>query len=497
MSKKYIMAIDEGTTSVRAILFDHDAKIVSIAQKEFTQYFPQPGWVEHDANEIWLAVLACMSEVILKSGIEPTEVASIGITNQRETAVIWNKETGLPVHKAIVWQSRQTDEICSQLIAEGYNDTFREKTGLRIDPYFSGTKYRWILDHTPGSQEMAEEGKLLAGTMDSWLVWCLSGGKTHITDYTNASRTLLYNIYECKWDEELCSILNVPMKMLPEVKDSSCIYAKTAPYHFFQQEVPIASVVGDQQAALFGQSCFHEGDVKNTYGTGGFLLMNTGETPKKSKDGLITTIAWGINEKITYALEGSIFVSGSAIQWLRDQMNFFESSKQSEEFAGKANENSGVMVVPAFVGLGAPYWDDACRGAIFGITRGTSKEDITKATLDSLAFQTKDVLDAMRKTNGLKIKNLRVDGGASANNYLMQRQADIMQCDIIRPSFLETTALGAARLAALAIGFWQMEDFENQNKEETLFQYQMKEDDANCLYQRWLKAVEAARYFTK
>ena len=344
---------------------------------------------------------------------------------------------------------------------------------------------------------MAEEGKLLAGTMDSWLVWCLSGGKTHITDYTNASRTLLYNIYDCKWDDELCSILNIPMKMLPEVKDSSYVYANTAPYHFFQQEVPIASVVGDQQAALFGQSCFHEADVKNTYGTGGFLLMNTGNTPKKSENGLLTTIAWGIHGKITYALEGSIFVSGSAIQWLRDQMNFFESSKQSEEYANHANENSGVMVVPAFVGLGAPYWDDACRGAIFGITRGTSKEDITKATLDSLAFQTKDVLDAMCKTNGQEIENLRVDGGASANNYLMQRQADIMQCDIIRPSFLETTALGAARLSGLAIGFWNMEDFMQQNKEETIFHHKMNEKDATRLYQRWTKAVEAARYFTK
>ena len=495
--KKYMMAIDEGTTSVRTILFDHDAHIVSIAQKEFTQYFQKPGWVEHDANEIWIALLACMSEMILKSHIDPSEVAGIGITNQRETAVIWNKETGLPIYKAIVWQSKQTVDICNDLISKGYNDLIREKTGLRIDPYFSATKFRWILDHVEGAQQLAEEGKLLAGTIDSWLVWCLSGGKTHVTDYTNASRTLLYNIYECKWDEELCSIMNIPMCMLPEVKDSSCIYAKTASYHFFNQEVPIASVVGDQQAALFGQSCFEEGNVKNTYGTGGFLLMNTGSTAKKSEDGLLTTIAWGIDGKISYALEGSIFVSGSAIQWLRDNMQFFTSSKESEEFANKANEDSGVMVVPAFVGLGAPYWDDACRGAIFGITRGTTKEDITKATLDSLAYQTRDVLDAMSKTSGVKINDLRVDGGASANNYLMQKQADIMQCTIIRPSFLETTALGAARLAALAIGYWDIDDFKKQNTEVSLFKCSISKEESDKMYAIWQKAVEAARCFTK
>ncbi len=495
--KKYIMAIDEGTTSVRTILFDHDAKIVSVAQKEFTQYFPKPGWVEHDANEIWISLLACMSEVILKSNIDPSEVAGIGITNQRETAVIWNKETGLPIYKAIVWQSKQTTDICDELIAKGYNDIIREKTGLRIDPYFSATKFRWILDHVDGAQQMAEEGKLLAGTIDSWLVWCLSGGKAHVTDYTNACRTLLYNIYECKWDEELCSIMNIPMCMLPEVKDTSCVYANTASYHFFNQEVPIASVVGDQQAALFGQSCFEEGDAKNTYGTGGFLLMNTGETPKKSDDGLLTTIAWGIDGKIKYALEGSIFVSGSAIQWLRDNMKFFSTTKESEDFANRANEDSGVMVVPAFVGLGAPYWDDACRGAIFGITRGTTQEDIAKATLDSLAYQTKDVLDAMSKTSGVEISELRVDGGASANNYLMKKQADLMQCKILRPSFLETTALGAARLAGLAIGYWTMDDFKHQNNDDTIFEASISKEDADQLYARWQKAVEAARSFTK
>lgn len=493
----YIMAIDEGTTSVRAILYDHEANIVSSSQKEFTQYFEKPGWVEHDANEIWIALLACMSDCIFKAKVEPQSVQAIGITNQRETAVIWDKKTGLPVSKAIVWQSRQTMEICDKLIKDGYETTFTKKTGLRIDPYFSGTKFRWILDHIENGQEKAEKGELLAGTIDSWLVWCLSGGKTHVTDYTNASRTLLFNIYECKWDEELCSILNIPVKMLPEVKDSSCVYAYTAPYHFFQQEIPIASIAGDQQSALFGQSCFAEGEVKNTYGTGGFLLMNTGKQPKVSEDGLLTTIAWGLNHEITYALEGSIFVSGSAIQWLRDEMKFFPSSADSESFAKEANTESDVMVVPAFVGLGAPYWDDACRGAIFGITRGTTQQDITKATLDSLAYQTRDVLEAMQKTSGFPLPSLRVDGGACANGYLMQKQADILQCVIHRPKNLETTALGAARLAALAVGYWTMDDFKQQTKRDILFHPSVQKEDADKAYAKWKRAVKAARCFTE
>lgn len=495
--EKYIMAIDEGTTSTRAILFNHAGEIVSVAQKEFTQYFAQEGWVEHDANEIWLALLACMSECIMKSHIDPSQVAGIGITNQRETAVIWNKDTGLPIYKAIVWQSRQTVDICNDLIEKGYNETFHKKTGLRIDPYFSATKYRWILDHVDGAKQLAEQGKLLCGTMDTWIVYCLSGGEAHVTDYTNASRTLLYNIYDLCWDEELCSIMDIPMNMLPEVKDSSCIYAHTAPYHFFNHEVPICAIAGDQQSALFGQSCFMEGEAKNTYGTGGFLLMNTGTTPKESNDGLLTTIAWGLDGKISYALEGSIFVSGSAIQWLRDEMEFFEKSSESESYANQANKESGVMVVPAFVGLGAPYWDDSCRGAIFGITRGTTKYDITKATLDSLAYQTRDVLDAMAKTCQVSIPRLRVDGGACANNYLMHKQADIMQCSIIRPSVLESTALGAARLAALAINYWTMDDIRKQDSEDTIFEPSICKEEADAMYDRWQKAVSAARMFTK
>lgn len=492
---KYIMAIDEGTTSTRAILFDHDAKIISTAQKEFTQYFPKPGWVEHDANEIWLAVLAVMAECVSTANIDPSEVAGIGITNQRETAVIWNKETGLPICKAIVWQSRQTEDICDDLISKGYNQLFTDKTGLRIDPYFAGTKFRWMLDHVDGAQQLAEQGKLLAGTIDSWLIWKLSDGKAHVSDYTNASRTLLYNIYEKKWDEELCKILNIPIQMLPEVKDSSYVYANTASYHFFGNEVPIAGVAGDQQAALFGQGCFNKGDAKNTYGTGGFLLMNTGTTPVKSEDGLLTTIAWGINNEISYALEGSIFVSGSAIQWLRDQMQFFPSSKESEDFANKANKENGVIVVPAFVGLGAPYWDDKCRGAIFGLTRGTTREDITKATLDSLAYQTRDVLDAMKKTCGTDIKTLQVDGGASANDYLMQTQSDIMQCTIERSKMLETTALGAARLAGLAVDFWTMDDFKSEDFIQ--FKPNISKEEADKNYNVWLQAVKAARTFTE
>lgn len=495
--EKYILAIDQGTTSSRAILFDHDSHAVCTAQKEFTQYFPQPGWVEHDANEIWLTVLACMAEVIQKSHISPSQVVGIGLTNQRETTVVWDKETGLPVYHAIVWQSRQTSEICDELINQGYNDTFRNKTGLRIDPYFAGTKIRWILDHIEDGQKRAEEGKLLAGTIDSWLIWCLSGSEIHATDYTNASRTLLYNIHDLKWDEELCSILNIPMCILPEVKDSCGVIANTAPYHFFGQSVPICGVAGDQQAALFGQGCFEKGMSKNTYGTGGFLLMNTGEQAVRSKNGLLTTIAWSMDGKVTYALEGSIFVSGSAIQWLRDQLHFFKNSAESQQQAEQASDTSGVYMVPAFVGLGAPYWDDRCRGAIFGLTRGTTMEDITKATLESLAYQTRDVLDAMVQDSGLPLSRLKVDGGASNNDYLMQFQADLLNRSIERPSITETTALGAAHLAGLAIGFW---NDRNELKDETPASIYQPERDRTVMeekYDLWKKAVEAARCFTK
>lgn len=495
--ENYVMAIDQGTTSSRAILFNHDNEIIASAQKEFTQYFRHPGWVEHDANEIWLSVLAVMASCMQKAGISPKQVCAIGITNQRETTVVWNKETGLPICNAVVWQSRQTADICDDLKAKGYDDLFKQKTGLRIDPYFSGTKIRWMLDHVEGAQKLAEEGKLLAGTIDSWLIWCLSGNKVHATDYSNASRTLLYNIYEKKWDEELCKILNIPMSMLPEVKDSSGVFATTAPYHFFGCEVPIAGVAGDQQAALFGQNCFSEGSVKNTYGTGCFLLMNTGEEPKESKNGLVTTIAWGLNGKISYALEGSVFVAGSAIQWLRDKMQFMEHSSDSEEMAEHASKNSGVILVPAFTGLGAPYWDDRCRGALFGITRGTTREDITKATLESLAYQTRDVLDAMEQDCSKDITSLRVDGGASANNYLMQFQADLILSEVVRPKIVETTAMGAAHLAGLAVGFWKdCEELSHLSEQgDTTYEPSMKKEQADHLYDRWQLAVSAARMF--
>ncbi len=495
--EQYIMAIDQGTTSSRAVLFDHESRIISSAQKEFTQYFRHPGWVEHDANEIWLSVLSVMASCLQKSGIQPSQVAGIGITNQRETTVIWNKETGLPICNAIVWQSRQTAEICDSLKKQGYEELFRSKTGLRIDPYFSATKIRWMLDQVPGAQKLAEQGKLYAGTIDSWLIYCLSGMKAHVTDYSNASRTLLYNIFEKRWDEELCQILNIPMEMLPEVKDSSGLFAVTAPYHFFGQEVPIAGVAGDQQAALFGQNCFEEGSVKNTYGTGCFLLMNTGSVPHRSEHGLVTTIAWGYQGEITYALEGSVFVAGSAIQWLRDQMEFFEKSSQSEELAQAASKNSGVILVPAFVGLGAPYWDDRCRGALFGITRGTTKADITKATLESLAYQTRDVLDSMEHDCGRKIPYLKVDGGASANNYLMQFQSDLLQCEVQRPGNIETTAMGAAHLAGLGVGFWKSpEELTAESKKNRMvYSPQMTAKESEHLYARWQKAVQAARMF--
>ena len=475
--EKYIMAIDQGTTSSRVILFNHASEVISVAQKEFTQYFPKQGWVEHDANEIWLSVLSCIAQCLKNGEINPSQVEAIGITNQRETTVVWNKDTGLPIYNAIVWQSRQTDTICDELKEKGYEPLFTAKTGLRIDPYFSATKIRWILDHVDGAKDLAKQGKLLAGTIDSWLIWCLSGNEAHVTDYTNASRTLLFNIFEKKWDEELCSIMDIPMSMLPEVKESSCLFAKTASYHFFGQQVPIMGVAGDQQAALFGQGCIQAGEAKNTYGTGCFLLMNIGQEAKLSQNGLVTTLACDEAGKPCYALEGSVFVAGSAIQWLRDQMQFFPNAAISEEFAKQANKQSNVIVVPAFTGLGAPYWDDKCRGAIFGLTRGTTREDITKATLDSLAYQTKDVLDAMSKDSGIDIKALRVDGGASKNNYLMQFQSDLLQCDILRPKSVETT------------------EIKSQSEIDRQFRPLMAKEEANQKYAKWEKAVKAAREF--
>lgn len=493
--EKYIMAIDQGTTSSRAIIFNHNKEIVSVAQKEFTQYFPHEGWVEHDANEIWLSVLSVIATALQKSGIDPSCISGIGITNQRETTVVWNKKTGMPIYNAIVWQSRQTSSICDKLKEENKEDFIKNKTGLKIDPYFSASKIKWILEHVDGAKEQALNGELYAGTIDSWLIYCLTGQKQHVTDYTNASRTLLFNIYDKKWDKELCDLFDVPMNMLPEVRESSSIFGYTAPYHFFGYEVPIAGVAGDQQAALFGQQCIHEGDVKNTYGTGCFLLMNTGTTPIQSKNGLVTTIAWGLNGKVYYALEGSVFVAGSAIQWLRDELHLISSASESEELALKANE-SNVIVVPAFVGLGAPYWDDKCRGAMFGLTRGTSINDITRATLNALAYQTKDVLLAMEEDIQSKINNLKVDGGASMNNYLMQFQSDLLQCKVIRPKSVETTALGAAFLAGLAVNYWSMDELTNSNDDTRSYVPNMEKEHADKLYTKWQNAVEAARKYT-
>lgn len=496
MMEKYIMAIDQGTTSTKALLFNQKGEIVETAQKEFEQFFQKPGWVEHDANEIWTSVLSCMVNVLRLADIRADQVAGIGITNQRETAVVWDKQTGKPVYKAIVWQSRQTADICEQLIDQGYTDTFREKTGLLIDPYFSGTKIKWILDHVEGTRERAERGELLFGTMDSWLVYKLTGGKQHITDYSNASRTLLFNIHDLKWDDELLDILNVPGSMLPEVRESSEIYGHTVDYHFFGQEVPIAGIAGDQQSALFGQACFEKGMAKNTYGTGGFMLMNTGEEAVTSEHGLLTTIAWSVDGKVQYALEGSIFVSGSAIQWLRDGLEIIHDSPQSEYFATKVSSTEGVYMVPAFVGLGTPYWDSEARGSIVGITRGTGKEHVIRATLESLAYQTKDVVDAMIADSGIDLKTLRVDGGAVKNDFLMQFQSDMIGVPVERPVIQETTSLGAAYLAGLAIGFWDNQtDISKQWKNEKTYNQKMKQDEVDELYRGWQQAVKATRVF--
>ncbi|EKN66065.1 glycerol kinase GlpK [Schinkia azotoformans] len=494
--EKYILSLDQGTTSSRAILFNKKGEIVHVAQKEFTQYFPKAGWVEHNANEIWGSVLSVIAEVLSDSGTKAEQIAGIGITNQRETTVVWDKETGLPIYNAIVWQSRQTSEICDELREKGYNELFREKTGLLLDPYFSGTKVKWILENVEGAHEKAEQGKLLFGTVDTWLIWKLSGGRAHVTDYSNASRTLLYNIHELKWDDELLGILGVPKSMLPEVRPSSEIYANTIDYHFFGKEVPIAGVAGDQQAALFGQACFGEGMAKNTYGTGCFMLMNTGEKAVRSENGLLTTIAWGINGKVNYALEGSIFVAGSAIQWLRDGLRMLKDAKDSEEYAARVPSTDGVYVVPAFVGLGTPYWDSDVRGAVFGLTRGTSKEHFIRATLESLAYQTKDVLSAMEADSGIKLKTLRVDGGAVKNNFLMEFQSDILNVPVERPTINETTALGAAYLAGLAVGFWESPDeISTQWAIDKKFVPKMVEDRRTDLYNGWKKAIQATMAF--
>ncbi|MCD7886255.1 MAG: glycerol kinase GlpK [Clostridiales bacterium] len=459
---KFVMALDAGTTSNRCILFNREGEMVSVAQKEFTQYFPQPGWVEHDAMEIWLTQYAVASEALTRAGATAADIAAIGITNQRETTIVWDKTTGEPICNAIVWQDRRTAEYCDTLVEKGLTDEYRAKTGLIIDPYFSATKIRWMLENVPGAREKAEAGQLLFGTVETWLIWKLTGGRVHVTDYSNAARTMLFNIIDLKWDEEILAELDIPACMLPEAKPSSCIYGETTA-DLFGAPIPIAAAAGDQQAALFGQTCFNPGEAKNTYGTGCFLLMNTGETPVFSKNGLVTTIAWGLDGKVQYALEGSIFVAGSAIQWLRDQLKVVDSAADSEYFAKKVPDTNGCYVVPAFTGLGAPYWDPYARGSIVGLTRGTNRYHIIRATLESLAYQTYDVLKAMEEDSGIKLAALRVDGGASANDLLMQIQADIIQAPVNRPACVETTALGAAYLAGLAVGYWDSKEEVTQN----------------------------------
>jgi glycerol kinase len=493
---KYILSIDQGTTSSRAIIFNYEGQIVHQSQKEFTQLFPNPSWVEHNANEIWGSVLSVIAACFSESGIKPEQIAGIGITNQRETTVVWNKVTSVPVYNAIVWQSRQTSEICEELKANGFNDVFRDKTGLLIDAYFSGTKVKWILDHVEGARDSAEKGELLFGTIDTWLIWKLTGGKVHVTDYSNASRTLMFNIHDLKWDDSLLEILTVPKAMLPDVKPSSEVYGFTEENHFFGQKIPIAGVAGDQQAALFGQACFQEGMAKNTYGTGCFMLMNTGEKAVRSEQGLLTTIAWGLNGKVEYALEGSIFVAGSAIQWLRDGLRMLKQAKDSEVYASKVHSTDGVYLVPAFVGLGTPYWDSDVRGAAFGLTRGTSKEHFVRATLESLAYQTKDVLSAMESDSGIQLKTLRVDGGAVSNNFLMSFQSDILNVPVERPTIKETTALGAAYLAGLAVGYWKdQQEISTQWSIDHTFEPNMNDVVRNRLYKGWKKAVFAAMAF--
>ncbi|WKB72864.1 glycerol kinase GlpK [Ligilactobacillus animalis] len=494
--EKYIMAIDQGTTSSRAIIFDKAGNHIGTSQKEFTQYFPEAGWVEHDAHEIWNSVQSVIAGAFIESGVKPEQIAGIGITNQRETTVVWDKETGLPIYHAIVWQSRQSAQIADELKEQGYSDLFHEKTGLIIDSYFSATKIRWILDHVPGAQERAEKGELLFGTIDSWLVYKLTDGKVHVTDYSNASRTMLFNINTLEWDQEILDILNIPREMLPKVVSNSEIYGLTKTYHFFGSKVPIAGMAGDQQAALFGQMAFEPGMVKNTYGTGSFIVMNTGNKPQLSKNNLLTTIGYGINGEINYALEGSVFVAGSSIQWLRDGLKLIEKASQSEAAALVSKNEDEVYVVPAFVGLGAPYWDQDARGAVFGLTRGTTEKDFIKATLQGIAYQVRDILGAMEEDTGIDIPVLKVDGGAANNDYLMQFQADILNTPVQRAGDLETTALGAAFLAGLAVGYWQ--DFDEIKaiiKDGKRFEVQMDDKRRNKLYGGWQKAVAATRYF--
>ncbi len=490
--KKYIMALDAGTTSNRCILFNEAGEVCSMAQKEFTQYFPQPGWVEHDAVEIFSSQLEVARMAMENLGITAANIAAIGITNQRETTVVWDKCTGEPVCHAIVWQCRRTSQLCDQLKAEGLTEIFRQKTGLVIDAYFSGTKLHWILENVPGAREKAERGELLFGTVETWLIWKLTGGRVHVTDYSNASRTMLFNINTLTWDQEILSRLKIPQAMLPEARESSCVYGHTLA-QFFGAPIPIAGAAGDQQAALFGQTCFTPGQAKNTYGTGCFLLMNTGDKPVFSRNGLVTTIAWGLNGKVEYALEGSIFVAGAAIQWLRDELRFIESAADSEYMARKVPDTNGCYVVPAFTGLGAPHWDQYARGAVVGLTRGVNKYHIIRATLDSLCYQTGDVLRAMEADSGIRLAALKVDGGASANNYLMQTQADLIDAPVQRPRCVETTAMGAAYLAGLAVGYWQSKtDVVKNWAIDRSFTPGISEEDRARRLRGWSKSVKCA-----
>ncbi|NDL67017.1 glycerol kinase GlpK [Anaerotalea alkaliphila] len=488
--KRYILAFDQGTTSSRAILFDREGRQVASAQIGFPQYYPKPGWVEHDPMEIWGTQSGVARQVLEKAGIRPEEVAAIGITNQRETTVVWDRNTGRPVHNAIVWQCRRTADICDSLKAKGWEERIRKKTGLVVDAYFSGTKVKWILDNVEGVRERAEKGELLFGTVDTWLIWNLTRGKVHVTDCSNASRTMLYNIRELAWDKEILEELGIPESMLPEVKPSSHVFGHTDPGTFGGAEIPIAGDAGDQQAALFGQACFEPGMAKNTYGTGCFLLMNTGETPIASSKGLLTTIAWGIGDKVEYALEGSIFIAGAAIQWLRDELRIIYDAAQTEYYANLVEDTNGVYMVPAFTGLGAPYWDMYARGAIVGLTRGTKREHLVRATLESIAYQTRDVLEAMEEDSGITLQSLKVDGGAAANDFLLQFQADLLGVPVQRPQVLETTALGAAYLAGLAVGFWESaEDIQNKWDVGREFRPAMEQEKRDGLYRGWKKAV--------
>ncbi len=494
---KYIMALDSGTTSNRCILFNEKGEMCSVAQKEFTQFFPKPGWVEHDADEIWSTQLEVAQEAMANIGATVADIAAIGITNQRETTIVWDKKSGEPVYHAIVWQCRRTAEYCDSLKEKGLTDTFRSKTGLIIDAYFSGTKLRWILEQVPGARERAEKGELLFGTVETWLIWKMTKGRVHVTDYSNASRTMLFNINDLQWDEEILKELNIPKCMLPKVKPSSCIYGEADP-SFFGAPIPIGGAAGDQQAALFGQTCFEPGEAKNTYGTGCFLLMNTGEKPVFSNNGLVTTIAWGLDGKVEYALEGSIFIAGAALQWLRDEMKLINSSPDSEYMAKKVNDTNGCYVVPAFTGLGAPHWDQYARGTIVGITRGVNKYHVIRATLDSLCYQVNDVIWAMEADSGIPLTALKVDGGASANNYLMQTQADISNAPVKRPICVETTAMGAAYLAGLAVGYWKdKKEIQKNWQIDRTFLPDIEKEEREIRLKGWKKAVKCAYGWAK